>query len=127
MLSWAVLLLSQAAQPAAAAVVPPCRPGREDQEVVVCGRKEHEQRYRLPEWNGEFDPNGDTPSVHLERRRLFDLGATGIGSCSTVGPGGWTGCDLQRWRDAQDQHAGSNRRDGDGPSLRVGVQRRSTP
>ncbi len=62
MLSWAVLLLSQAAQPAAAAVVPLCRRGGEDQEVVVCGRKEHEQRYRLPEWNGEFDRTATLPA-----------------------------------------------------------------
>jgi hypothetical protein len=83
---------------------PECDQPADAPEIVVCGRSDDAQ-YRLPSPDG-FDPRGLIDSVSRERNRLMDVGAAGIHSCSAVGPGGWTGCDLRRWRHAHEQRAG---------------------
>ena len=107
----AMALLFLGALPAGAepatAPAPPAAPSptpAQPQEIVVCGQPE-DSRYRLPTPDG-FDPRGLVDSVSRERNRLLDVGASGIHSCSAVGPGGWTGCDLRRWRQAHEQRAG---------------------
>ncbi len=73
------------------------------EEIVICGRRDNEsERYRLPrqKWN----PNGPVASVSRERHSLYEQGDSGIGSCSTVGPGGWTGCALRTWKANREQH-----------------------
>jgi len=78
-------------------------------EIIVCGRRTPDQRYRLPDRNGPFDPSGDTESVMRERERWAEGGETGTNSCGPVGPGGWTGCMLQQWkRDDQQTQGGNN-------------------
>ena len=94
--------------------------GEQDEEIVVCGRRDGRSPYRVPEVDQGFDPGGTVDSVSRERHRLLDLGATGIQSCSTVGPGGWTGCDLIRWREAQEQYGGGAGRGEGGTSVRLG-------
>jgi hypothetical protein len=42
-------------------------------------------------------------SVSRERHKLMEVGDTGIHSCSVVGPGGWTGCDLKVIKRAEQQ------------------------
>jgi hypothetical protein len=89
-----------AAQPAAGPtlaprILPPsCREAQaRGEEIVVCGERDFE-RYRVPaplRQNG-FDKNGPVDSVSRERNGLLDHGASGIGSCSTSGIAGWTGC-----------------------------------
>jgi hypothetical protein len=110
----AALLLCGA--PALAQVMPPpaasvpgapairCSEPADTADIVVCGRGDDAQ-YRLPTPDG-FDPRGLVDSVSRERNRLMDVGASGIQSCSTVGSGGWTGCDVRRWRQAHEQRAG---------------------
>jgi hypothetical protein len=90
-------------------------------EVVVCGNRPTSQGQRLPQQDRGFDPGGAVMSVPLERFNLLDVGATGIHSCSTVGPGGWTGCDLHRWAQQREQWAGRRPADArGGVSVRVG-------
>ncbi|HEX8193537.1 MAG TPA: hypothetical protein VF552_11635 [Allosphingosinicella sp.] len=105
----ALPLAPASAQPPSAAPAPapevPCTAPADPQEIVVCGRSD-DARYRLPVPGGGFDPRGVVDSVSRERNRLLEVGAAGIHSCSTVGPGGWTGCDLRRWREAHQQRAG---------------------
>jgi hypothetical protein len=101
--------LAEPAPPPAAVASPPvpapeCDQPADAPEIVVCGRSDDAQ-YRLPSPDG-FDPRGLIDSVSRERNRLMDVGAAGIHSCSAVGPGGWTGCDLRRWRHAHEQRAG---------------------
>jgi hypothetical protein len=62
------------------------------EEIVVCGRRDRTERYRLPIRPQGFDPKGPVESVSRERHRLIQEGDIGIGSCSTIGPGGYTGC-----------------------------------
>jgi hypothetical protein len=106
-LAW---LATAAAAPAAVAVphiVPDCHRDP-DEGIVVCGRQTGRSPYRLPPPGG-FDPDGPVDSVSRERHRLMEPGASGIGSCSTVGPGGWTGCDFNAWKQEHQQKDGNAR------------------
>ena len=69
----------------------PC-PRSTDDEVVVCARKPEAERYRIPE---RFRTGGSRQSRQAWARnaKSFEtVGATGINSCSAVGPAGQTGC-----------------------------------
>lgn len=70
----------------------PCPPSSGD-EIVVCARRPETERYRIPP---EVSPRGDNKpenrSWSARARSLNDVADTGIDSCSTVGPGGQTGC-----------------------------------
>jgi hypothetical protein len=112
----AAALTAAGASPAAAqtivdapAILPiinkPCN--REDAEIVVCGRRDQPRSpYRLPEPPPLFDGGGNDLSVSRERHSLYEQGDTGIHSCSTVGPGGWTGCTFKKWKDGYEQWGG---------------------
>jgi hypothetical protein len=71
-----------------------CRNAAAGEEIVVCGERESDERYRLPlVRNQRFDPNGNVDSVSRERNRLLGTNAGGtLGSCTNVGPNGMTGC-----------------------------------
>jgi hypothetical protein len=78
-------------------------------EIVVCGHgvEEPRSRYRLPEEPDRgFDPADDIDSVSRERNRLMEPGASGTGSCSPAGSGGWSGCMANDFRHQIDQYGG---------------------
>ena len=84
-------------------VLPDCRASAEgEEEIVICANPREQQRYRLPQQ--EWNPDGPVQSVSRERHSLYEQGDSGIGSCSAVGPGGWTGCALRAWKAAREQH-----------------------
>ena len=83
-----------------------CRRALEDDDIVVCGRRSDDSRYRLPPLAEGFDPNGDVPSVSRERNGLLEGGESGIGSCSNAGAGAWTGCFAIWVKHRQQQRAG---------------------
>jgi hypothetical protein len=87
------------------AIDKPCARG--GSEIVVCGRREQPRSpYRLPEPPPRFDAGGGDSSVSRERHGLYEQGDTGIHSCSTVGPGGSTGCTFKKWKDGYEQWGG---------------------
>ncbi|GAA4768139.1 hypothetical protein GCM10023219_12540 [Stakelama sediminis] len=61
-------------------------------EIVVCSRRPEEDRYRIPKELRDSDIPPQKQAWSRKVERISDTGATGIGSCSTVGPGGQTGC-----------------------------------
>ncbi len=69
----------------------PC-PRSTDDEVVVCARKPETERYRIPERFRSSGPRQTREAWANRARQLETVGATGINSCSPVGPGGFTGC-----------------------------------
>lgn len=73
--------------------------------ILVCGRRE--SPYRLPAELRDpgFDVDGPVDSVSRERHKWMEAGASGTGSCSNVGAGGWTGCMVKGW-EAADQQRG---------------------
>lgn len=77
----------------------PC-PRSTDDEVVICARKGEEERYRIPE---RLRQGGSLQSrqAWAARAKSFEtVGATGINSCSPVGPAGYTGCLNQLVKDS---------------------------
>jgi hypothetical protein len=79
----------------------PC-PASNAEVIVVCARRVEEDRYRIPEplrGNGETAGN---QSWAASARELEYVGRTGIQSCSTVGPGGFTGCWAEMMRQARE-------------------------
>ena len=80
----------------------PC-PRSTDDEIVVCARKDERERYRIPE---RFRKSGSIQSrqAWAVRARNFEtVGATGVNSCSPVGPAGFTGCLSQLTKQAFDE------------------------
>ncbi len=80
-----------------------CKPRPSKDEIVVCGSRKRDPRYRLPERDGPFDPVGDMKSVMNERVGWAAEGDVGTQSCSAVGVGGWTGCMVKGWKQDRDQ------------------------
>lgn len=69
----------------------PCPEARDDNEIVVCVRQE--DPYRVPQ---DLRESG-APQNEAWANRVAanaDVGATGVGSCSTVGQEGQTGCQV---------------------------------
>ena len=113
------VLLSAAATPAAAqTTVPgvervnqlivygddPCPPST-DNEIIVCARKSESERFRIPEAL-RGDPNAPANQAWAVRAsELQYVGRGGIGSCSTTGPGGATGCFNDLVRQARAERA----------------------
>lgn len=83
----------------------PCPPST-DEEITVCARKSEDERYRIPEVL-RADPNDPANQSWASRAtELQYVGRTGTESCSTVGPGGFTGCFNQIVRQARAERAG---------------------
>ncbi len=72
-------------------------------EVVICGRRPERERYRIPEELREPSDNPENESWAVRARSLEYVGRTGTQSCSTVGPGGFTGCWEQMMRQAREE------------------------
>ena len=80
----------------------PC-PRATDDEIVVCRRLPESMRYRIPE---NMRPTGtfqQRQSWTMKSRQMMNVGDTGTGSCSAVGPGGHTGCLTQEIQTARKQ------------------------
>ncbi|MBA2467202.1 MAG: hypothetical protein H0V46_06330 [Sphingomonas sp.] len=80
-----------------------CKP-LDRNEIIVCGSRKRDERYRLPDRTKlPFDPAGQMKSVMNERVGWTAEGDVGNQSCSAVGPGGWTGCMVKGWKVERDQ------------------------
>jgi hypothetical protein len=73
-----------------------CPTNKDGEEIVVCRRLDESERYRIPKdvRTDTIDPKYDSWAVKSEANAA--VGATGAGSCSTVGAGGGTGCFVQQ-------------------------------
>ena len=67
-------------------------------EVVVCVRRSASEQFRIPKEMREFKVTPANESWAARAQGLVNdpTASGGIGSCSTVGPGGSTGCFLQQ-------------------------------
>jgi hypothetical protein len=91
----------------------PC-PRSTDDEVVVCARKPESERYRIPENMRTSGSRQSREAWANKARALETVGATGINSCSPVGPAGFTGCLTQVIKQAR-QEADEAAREGIAP------------
>ncbi|HEX8365596.1 MAG TPA: hypothetical protein VF603_09980 [Allosphingosinicella sp.] len=79
----------------------PC-PASNAEEIVVCARRPEDDRYRIPEPLRGNSQVSDNQSWAANARSLEYVGRGGIQSCSTVGPGGFTGCWAEMMRQARE-------------------------
>ena len=86
----------------------PCPRGRGD-EIVICARRPSSERYRIPREVRDRTrlPGGASTSWAARARSLETVGRTGTQSCSTVGPGGFTGC----WEQMMNAHRAARQED----------------
>ncbi|WP_448585063.1 hypothetical protein [Thermaurantiacus sp.] len=75
----------------------PCPKSENPDEIIVCARRPEEERYRIPKALRDLEKAetiAPEDNVAAQRAALASgrPAATGTGSCSTVGPGGITGC-----------------------------------
>ena len=79
------------------------RSANPDEEVIVCGERKQEDRYRLDvRFRGPTAEDAQSAEGRVEATQ--NAGDTGTGSCSNVGPGGFTGCygqELSAWKAQQ--------------------------
>jgi hypothetical protein len=77
-----------------------CPTNASGEQIVVCTRRPESERYRIPkELRGPVLITPENQSWAAKANDTLDAGAaTGIGSCSAVGPGGGNGCFVQRAR-----------------------------
>src|ERR1044071_10509085 len=68
----------------------PC-PRSTDDQVVVCARRPETERYRIPPKMRQSGTPQEMESWARKSQSLSTVGATGINSCSPVGPAGYTG------------------------------------
>src|SRR3954447_4420528 len=67
----------------------PC-PRSTESAVYVCNRRPETERYRLPQNQRLQGTRQERESWARKSQALSNVGATGTGSCSAVGPGGFT-------------------------------------
>lgn len=79
------------------------------EEIVICARRPESERYRIPRALRDRSPTPGGTSWAARARSLEYVGRTGTQSCSTVGPGGHTGCWEQMMRAARDERAAADR------------------
>ena len=78
----------------------PC-PQAQGDEIVVCGRLDESERYRIPEALRGDPNNPRTESWTARVRSVERVGRFGTDSCSPTGLGGFTGCFNQLVADAR--------------------------
>ncbi len=98
-----------------------CPTNTSGEQIVVCSRRPESERYRIPK---ELrSPILITPENQSWAAKANDTlnagGASGTGSCTAQGPGGWTGCWAQQMRDAKRQRQAASAEDSVVQSTRV--------
>jgi hypothetical protein len=93
----------------------PCPRGQSGDEIVVCARRPETERYRIPKELRDSTLADDPESTSWAERAeaLEYVGRSGIQSCSTVGPGGVSGCwneMVRAWRRDRRQGEGEPKR-----------------
>ena len=82
-----------------------CPTNAAGEEIYVCARRPDSERYRIPkELRTPIEITPQNRSWAMRANETMSAGAaTGIGSCSNVGPGAWTGCWAQQMRAAREE------------------------
>lgn len=67
-------------------------------EIVVCVRRPSAEQFRIPKELRELKVTPENESWAARGAANADVGKTGVGTCSTVGASGSTGCFVQQGR-----------------------------
>lgn len=75
-------------------------PRSTDDAIYVCSRRPESERFRLPKDTRPTGTPQQRQSWAQRSKGIMATGNTGTGSCSAVGPGGFTGCAIQEINNA---------------------------
>lgn len=70
----------------------------------ICVVAPESERYRIPAPFRERLKSPDSQSWAVRSQATLAEGKTGADSCSSVGPGGWTGCWMEQMRKAREEN-----------------------
>ncbi len=84
-----------------------CPTDDQGNEIVVCTRRSAQEQFRVPKELRELQitPENESWAVRSQTALEAGAGVNTIGSCSTVGPGGQSGCFAQRVRESRRENA----------------------
>lgn len=78
-----------------------CPTNKNGEEIVVCHRRSAQEQFRIPQEVRTLEITPENESWAVREKANQDVGAVGIGTCTTVGAGGATGCFVQNARRAK--------------------------
>ena len=83
-----------------------CPTNKDGAEVTVCVRRGAEEQFRIPKELREFEITPQNQAWAERQKGILNegVGNTGIGSCSVVGPAGFTGCHMQQARQTRKEN-----------------------
>jgi hypothetical protein len=80
-----------------------CPTNKNGEEIVVCQRRSAQEQFRIPKEVRTFEVTPENESWAAREVADRDVGNVGVGTCSTVGAAGQSGCFVQGARRAKQE------------------------